>query len=59
MTWENHGDWHYDHIIPLASANTVEELEKLCHYKNIQPLWAKENIAKVKRDRELIKNKTR
>lgn len=46
MSWDNHGEWHIDHIIPLASANTEEELIKLCHYTNLQPLWAEENIRK-------------
>lgn len=47
MTWQNHGKvWHIDHIIPLASASTEEELLKLFHYKNLQPLFAAENIAK-------------
>lgn len=46
MSWDNYGEWHIDHIIPLCSATTVEELEKLCHYKNLQPLWAEENISK-------------
>ena len=46
MSWDNYGDWHIDHIIPLASANTEEELIKLFHYKNTQPLWAKENLKK-------------
>lgn len=48
MTWENralHG-WHIDHKIPLASAKTQEELEALCHYTNLQPLWAKDNYTK-------------
>ena len=31
MTWENHGEWHIDHIIPLSSAKTSEELNKLSH----------------------------
>lgn len=46
MSWENEGEWHIDHIIPLASANTVEEVYKLCHYTNLQPLWAIDNIKK-------------
>jgi len=46
MTWENQGQWHIDHIIPLSSATTEEELYKLCHYTNLQPLWALENIKK-------------
>lgn len=47
MTWKNHGTyWHIDHIIPLAAAKTKEELEKLFHYKNLQPLEAKENQRK-------------
>lgn len=47
MAWNNHGrDWHIDHIIPLASAKTEEELLKLFHYTNLQPLWAKDNLKK-------------
>jgi hypothetical protein len=48
MSWDNHGlfGWHIDHIIPLSSAKTKEELYKLCHYSNLQPLWAKENLRK-------------
>lgn len=46
MNWENHGEWHIDHIIPLASAKTEDELLKLCHYTNLQPLWALDNLIK-------------
>jgi len=46
MTIENHGEWHLDHIKPLASATTEEEIIKLNHYTNFQPLWAIDNLKK-------------
>ena len=46
MNWNNHGKWHIDHITPLAKATTQEELYKLCHYTNLQPLWAADNLSK-------------
>ncbi len=49
MTLENHGEWHIDHIKPLSSAKTKEELIKLNHYTNLQPLWASENMKKGKK----------
>lgn len=49
MCWENRNEWHIDHIIPLSSAKTEDELYKLCHYTNLQPLWAIDNIKKGKK----------
>ena len=46
MGWENHGEWHIDHIVPLASGKTPEEIWELCHYTNLQPMWAEENWRK-------------
>jgi len=51
MSWDNHGlyngelnhGWDIDHIIPLSSAKTDEEVIKLNHYTNLQPLCSKVN----------------
>lgn len=48
MTWENRGQWHLDHKIPLCTATTEAELIRLNHYTNLQPLWAKDNLRKNK-----------
>ena len=52
MNWKNHGlghgKWHIDHIIPCASFDLKCPVQQLacCHYKNLQPLWAIDNIKK-------------
>jgi len=46
MTWENRGlyngdtqyGWDIDHIIPLSSAKTEEDIIRINHYSNLQPL---------------------
>ena len=50
MSWDNYGDaWHVDHIIPLATVEDVSQTElisSLCHFSNLQPLFAEDNISK-------------
>jgi len=50
MTWDNHGEWHIDHITPIKYGNpTLEEVIERLHYTNTQPLWASDNMTKGNR----------
>lgn len=50
MSWDNwsHNGWHIDHIKPLNKFDLEkrEQLLEAVNYKNLQPLWAKDNIKK-------------
>ncbi len=48
MNWDNHGEWEIDHIKPCAKFDLTKESEqnKCFNYKNLQPLWMKENRKK-------------
>jgi len=48
MSWSNYGKWHIDHIKPCASFDLSkrEQQRKCFHYKNLQPLWAEDNLKK-------------
>jgi len=51
MSWDNYGlyngelnyGWDIDHIIPLSSAKTEEEILRLNHYTNLRPLCSYTN----------------
>jgi hypothetical protein len=50
MSWENYGEWHIDHIIPISAHNFKTEkdidFKKCWALSNLRPLWARENIIK-------------
>jgi hypothetical protein len=50
MSWENYGDWHIDHIIPLSAHNydTFEspDFKRAWALENLRPLWAADNLRK-------------
>lgn len=50
MTWDNYGEWHVDHKIPMNSFQfeSTDDIEfKECwKLSNLQPLWGPENLSK-------------
>lgn len=48
MTWDNHGEWHIDHIIPVSELvkSGVTDPSKINALANLRPIWAHENHAK-------------
>lgn len=46
IEWDGIEKVHIDHIIPLATANTEQEIIELCHYTNLQLLKEKDNLEK-------------
>ena len=53
MTWENYGKWHVDHVIPQCRFAYIDEedqsFRECWSLKNLQPLWAAENMKKGKK----------
>ncbi len=52
MKWNNYGNgWHVDHVIPLSlfDLTNINQFLEACHYTNLQPLWAEENLRKSNR----------
>jgi hypothetical protein len=44
--WADFQDYHIDHIVPISTATTQEELLKLNHYTNLQLLYPEHNLSK-------------
>ena len=53
MTWENYGEWHVDHIIPISAFNFTKpediDFKRCWALSNLQPMWADKNMAKSDR----------
>jgi hypothetical protein len=58
MTFENHGKWEVDHIIPISSFTfeTNNDILTCYNYTNLQPLWAQENKLKSNKIIQLFEN---
>ena len=50
MSWDNYGDWHVDHKLPITHFNIYEmgdeEFMRCWSLDNLQPMWGIENIRK-------------
>lgn len=49
MNWNNKGKyWHIDHKVPLRKVDLtdINELKRVCHYTNLQPLYWQDNLSK-------------
>lgn len=48
MSWKNYGLWHIDHRKPLSSFDLtkMDQVKVACHWSNLQPLWALDNLSK-------------
>lgn len=54
MSWDNRDKWHLDHIIPISSASTEDEIYALSHFTNIRPMWAEDNKRKADKITSLL-----
>jgi hypothetical protein len=52
MSWDNYGEWHLDHIKPLAAFDLTDRTQfvEAARFTNYQPLWALDNIRKGARE---------
>lgn len=46
MSWENMNEWQIDHIIPMSTAKTEDDVIRLNQLSNLRPMFAKENNLK-------------
>ena len=44
--WDGKEEVHIDHIIPISTATSEEDIIRLCHYTNLQLLKATDNLKK-------------
>lgn len=53
MSWDNMSEWQIDHIVPISSAKTEQDVIALNQLSNLRPMWAADNNRK-KAKREVL-----
>jgi hypothetical protein len=56
MSWDNYGDWHIDHIVPMSHYISIGQIDPsiVNCLSNLRPVWAKENLSKSDKRTHLI-----
>lgn len=56
MTWENYGEWHIDHIVPISRMvkSGIYDPKIVNSLSNLRAMWAMENISKSDRMEVMI-----
>lgn len=58
MSWDNMGEWHIDHIVPLSSftyeSSDDAEFKRAWALSNLRPLWGADNLRKSAKRTHLI-----
>jgi hypothetical protein len=54
MSWANRSEWELDHITPISTATSVEDVIALNQMPNLRPLWSQLNNKKKARREYLL-----
>jgi len=60
MSWENHGEWHVDHIRPVSSFELTEHPSVVNALENLRPIWGTTRVVNgIEYEGNLNRNKIR
>ena len=54
MSWDNRDQWHVDHIVPISTAKTLDDVIALNQLSNLRPIWKTDNLKKGAKRQFLI-----
>jgi hypothetical protein len=46
MNWENHGEWHIDHVKMVSDFDSETPMSVVNSLDNLRPLWAEDNCSR-------------
>lgn len=56
MTWDNHGEWHVDHIYPISKfiEEGIHDPKIINALSNLKPIWKTDNLSKGSKVTQLL-----